>query len=168
MRIIDILTGPDGEEGKILLQDEIDFGIPVWYRKALELENRTSKIYVFHCVTSYDQAALMRDYAHQLDDIKLIALPCSGKLDMLYLAKAFETGADGAAILVCKEGECRYLEGNLRAIKRAAAIDTLLQEASLGAGRITVIQLDDGGIPEAIRKLAAFRLQLTTMMQHTS
>ena len=101
------------------------------------------------------------------EEIKVISLPCSGKLDILYLTKAFDTGADGAAIMICKEGECRYMEGNMRARKRAQAIDELLQETGLGKGRIQVIQMDDRGITGAIRKLEDFRLQIETMVQNT-
>jgi F420-non-reducing hydrogenase iron-sulfur subunit len=130
------------------------------------LENKIPKIYLFHCATSYDQTELMRSYSQQTKEIKVISMPCSGKLDILYLTKAFDTGADGAAIMICKEGECRYMEGNMRARKRAHAIDELLQEAGLGRGRIKVIQMDDGGITGAIQKLEDFRLQIKTMVQN--
>jgi coenzyme F420-reducing hydrogenase delta subunit len=130
------------------------------------LENKIPKIYLFHCATSYDQGELMRRYSQQTKEIKVISMPCSGKLDILYLTKAFDTGADGAAIMICKEGECRYMEGNMRARKRAHAIDELLQEAGLGRGRIKVIQMDDGGITGAIQKLEDFRLQIKTMVQN--
>jgi len=131
------------------------------------MNKQSPKIYLFHCATSYDQTELMQNYAQQLNSMKVISLPCSGKLDILYLTKAFDTGADGVAIMICKDGECRYLEGNLRAKKRAQAIDELLQETGLGPGRVTVIQLDDGGIVEALRKLEAFRLRITALAQHT-
>jgi len=130
------------------------------------LENQIPKIYLFHCATSYDQADFMRSYSQQTKEIKVISMPCSGKLDILYLTKAFDTGAEGAAIMICKEGECRYMEGNMRARKRAHAIDELLQEAGLGRGRIKVIQMDDGGITGAIQKLEDFRLQIKTMVQN--
>lgn len=131
------------------------------------MNNQIPKIYLFHCATSYDQAELMRSYSRQIDEIKVISLPCSGKLDILYLTKAFDTGADGAAIMVCKEGECRYMEGNLRARKRAQAIDELLGEAGLGKGRVRVIQMDEGGITGAIQKLENFRLHIKTMVQNS-
>jgi coenzyme F420-reducing hydrogenase delta subunit len=108
----------------------------------------------------------MRSYSQQAKEIKVISMPCSGKLDILYLTKAFDTGADGAAIMICKEGECRYMEGNMRARKRAEAIDELLDETGLGRGRIRVIQMDDGGITGAIQKLEDFRLQIKTMVQN--
>jgi coenzyme F420-reducing hydrogenase delta subunit len=130
------------------------------------LGNQILKIYLFHCATSFDQEELMRSYSQQTKEIKLISMPCSGKLDILYLTKAFDTGADGAAIMICKEGECRYMEGNMRARKRAQAIDELLEEAGLGKGRVKVIQMDDGGIKGAIQQLEDFRLHITTMVQN--
>lgn len=110
----------------------------------------------------------MRGCSRQDDEIKMVSLPCSGKLDILYLTKAFETGADGAVIMICKEGECRYMEGNMRARKRAHAVDELLQEAGLGKGRTRVIQMDDEGIAGVIHKLEDFRLQIKTMVQNTA
>ena len=109
----------------------------------------------------------MRSYSQQAKEMKVISMPCSGKLDILYLTKAFDTGADGAAIMICKEGECRYMEGNMRARKRAEAIDELLEETGLGRGRIRVIQMDEEGITGAIRKLEDFRLHIETMVQNT-
>jgi coenzyme F420-reducing hydrogenase delta subunit len=95
----------------------------------------------------------------------VILLPCSGKLDILYLIKAFETGADGVAVMMCQEGECRYLEGNLRAKKRATAVEELLKETGLGEGRVAVIQMDDRGIEPTMRKLEQFCLKIAALPQ---
>jgi F420-non-reducing hydrogenase iron-sulfur subunit len=130
------------------------------------LNTVTPKIYLFHCATSYDQEALLQGYASEAGEIKIISLPCSGKLDILYIIKAFETGADGAAIMICKEGECRYMEGNMRAKKRVQAIDELLQEAGLGKGRTKIIQIGDKGIGGAVRELEDFLRQIRTIVQN--
>jgi len=94
------------------------------------------------------------------DEIKAISLPCSGKVDVLYLIKAFETGADGLIVVTCRKGECRYLEGNLRARKRVEAVYTLLEEIGLGRDRIKVIETEAGGIDQLIREVDAFRSEL--------
>ena len=60
------------------------------------------------------------------------------------------------AILACEQGECRYLEGNLRARKRAEAIDVLLCEIGLGKGRMTIIQMSDGGIEQVVNEVKEF------------
>jgi coenzyme F420-reducing hydrogenase delta subunit len=114
------------------------------------------KIYLFCCSSSFDPGELMR-VNNELDyEVKAIPVPCSGKVDILYLTKAFETGADGVAIVICKQGECQYLEGNLRARRRAEAIDALLEEIGLGKGRMVIIQMNDGGSEQVIREVEDF------------
>jgi F420-non-reducing hydrogenase iron-sulfur subunit len=127
------------------------------------MNNKTATIYVFYCVNGYDQTQVMRNSNLHSNDMKLVPLPCTGKLDILYLVKAFETGADGAAVMMCKEGECRYLEGNMRARKRAEAVEGLLKETGIGEGRVAVIQMDDGGIGSTIRKLEDFCLRIASL-----
>lgn len=132
------------------------------------MNGTTPKIYLFHCATSYDHRELMRTYSRQAEEIKVISMPCSGKLDILYLAKAFDTGADGAAIMICREGECRYMEGNLRARKRAQAVENLLEEAGLGKGRVKVIEVDEEGLVGAIRKVDDFRIHVGRIVEKLS
>ena len=121
------------------------------------------KIYLFCCSSSFDPAELVQGCSEQGDELKAIPLPCSGKADILYLIKAFETGADGVAIVTCKQGECRYLEGNLRARKRAEAVDSLLEEIGLGKGRMVIIQMSDGGIEQIIREVEDFRARVRAL-----
>lgn len=51
-------------------------------------------------------------------DIKVIMMPCTGRVDIIHLLKAFEAGADAVFVAGCLEGECHYLMGNIRAKKR--------------------------------------------------
>ena len=116
------------------------------------------ELYLFCCSTSIDIEDIERSFTEPNGcELKVISLPCSGKMDMLYLVKAFETGADGVAVVTCRRGECRYLEGDLRAQKRAEAVDELLDEIGMGKGRVVVIQLGDGGVEQIIREILDFR-----------
>jgi coenzyme F420-reducing hydrogenase delta subunit len=90
------------------------------------------------------------------DQLKTISLPCSGKLELIYLLKAFESGADGVVLITCKHGECRYLEGNLRAEKRVGAIRTLLEEIGLDKGCMELIQQEDGGVKSVMNDVEEF------------
>ena len=110
----------------------------------------------------------MRGYSAHEDELKAIPLPCSGKVDILYLTKAFETGADGVAVVTCKQGECRYLEGNLRARKRVEAVDALLEEIGLGKGRMVIIQMGDGGIEQVMREVEDFRIRIKASPRQVS
>jgi coenzyme F420-reducing hydrogenase delta subunit len=115
------------------------------------------KIHIFYCSNSLDAGALDRQLSGGDADYTVIGLPCSGKADLLYLLKAFEKGADGLALITCPKSECRYLEGNLRAPKRAEETSRLLEEAGMGPERIAVLSANGGGVEEIARKLAAFR-----------
>ncbi len=121
------------------------------------MKNRALKIYLFYCSNSLDakELSLCRDELkdHQL---KAISLPCSGKVDVPYLVKAFETGADGVVIVTCELGKCRHLEGNMRAEKRAEAVDSLLEEIGAGTGRIAAIHVKEGRTEQTVGEIKKF------------
>ena len=121
------------------------------------MNDRALKIYLFYCSNSLDanELLLCRDELkdHQL---KVIALPCSGKVDIPYLVKAFETGADGVVIVTCELGQCRHLEGNMRAEKRAEAVDSLLKEIGAETGRIATIHIKEGRIEQTLDNIKNF------------
>ena len=74
-------------------------------------------------------------------NINVIEIPCSGKTEVLYFLKAFETGADGVYVVGCPEGECHFLEGNLRAKKRVQYTQQLLDEIGIEKERISMYNL---------------------------
>jgi F420-non-reducing hydrogenase iron-sulfur subunit len=121
----------------------------------------SAKIHLFCCSTAIDSDELIR--ADNGRGLKVMPLPCSGKMDILYLTKAFETGADGVAVVTCKKGDCRYLEGNLRAEKRVSAVESLLEEIGVGKGRIAVIQLGDGGAAQVLKEVDKFCSGISAM-----
>jgi F420-non-reducing hydrogenase iron-sulfur subunit len=115
------------------------------------------KTYVFHCSNNLasDQFASL-GHGSEGDTIKTISLPCSGKVDVPYLIKAFETGADGVAIVTCPKSECRHFEGNLRAHKRAEAVESLLEEIGLPAGRMAVFECGQQGAGQVLGEIKQF------------
>src|SRR4030042_5337756 len=74
-------------------------------------------------------------------NVRIIRLPCTGKVDAIHLMKAFEDGADGVFVAGCLEGECHYLEGNLRAKKRVAYVKRLLAEVGMALKRVEMFNL---------------------------
>jgi len=75
--------------------------------------------------------------------VKIISVPCTGKLEMEHILEAFEKGADGVLVVGCLEGGCHYVEGNLRARKRTDRIREVLDEIGLGSGRLKMVNLSD-------------------------
>jgi len=125
---------------------------------------KTLKLYTFYCSNCLDGDELNHLFGEEEgDEHKIISLPCSGKADLLYILKAFETGADGLALVTCSINECHYLEGNLRATKRAEQANALLDEAGMGGDRVTVLRMNGKGIEDIIAKLKAFREKIRDM-----
>ncbi len=62
-------------------------------------------------------------------------------MDVLYLLKAFEFGADGVFVAGCLEGECHNAKGNVRAGKRVAYVKGLLDELALGSARLEMFHM---------------------------
>jgi len=119
--------------------------------------NRGLKTYVFYCSKGPDAEQLISRYNGQNgDDARTIALPCAGKIDIPYLVKAFETGADAVAIVTCPQQKCLHIEGTARAQKRAEAVESLLEEIGLGKGRITVIETKEDSIEQTLTEIRNF------------
>jgi F420-non-reducing hydrogenase iron-sulfur subunit len=73
--------------------------------------------------------------------IKVIKVPCTGRVDVLTMLKAFEAGVDGVYLAGCLEGECHFLKGNLRAKKRVLYAKTLLKEVGIEPERLEMYNL---------------------------
>ncbi len=61
-------------------------------------------------------------------NIRIIRVMCSGMVHPNLVMDALTKGADGVLMCGCHPGDCHYLEGNLKAEKRAEAIKLMLQD----------------------------------------
>ena len=79
--------------------------------------------------------------------IKIVKIPCTGKVDVIHLLKAMENGADGVYVVGCMEGECHFLKGNLRAKKRVHHVKALLEEVGVSGERVEMFNLSASQAP---------------------
>ncbi|MBN1194646.1 MAG: hydrogenase iron-sulfur subunit [Methanomicrobiaceae archaeon] len=79
-------------------------------------------------------------------DIRAIRVMCTGRIDPLFIMKAFQDGADGVLISGCHFGDCHYLEGNFKAAKRMFLIKSVLKNIGLDDRRIrmTFVSASEG------------------------
>lgn len=64
-------------------------------------------------------------------NIRIIRVMCSGMVHPNLVIDALSKGADGVLMCGCHPGDCHYLEGNLKAEKRAEAIFLLLEDLGI-------------------------------------
>jgi coenzyme F420-reducing hydrogenase delta subunit len=74
-------------------------------------------------------------------NIKVIQIPCSGRVDMLHLLTAVERGADGVYVAGCMEGECHFVEGNLKTRRKVESVQRILKELNIEPERVQMFNL---------------------------
>ena len=106
-----------------------------------------------------DLAGSMRlDYP---DSVRVLRLPCTGKVEVDHILAAFERGVDGVIVAGCLEGSCHFLEGNLRARRRVERAKQILDEIGLEPDRLEMFNI-------AAAEGARFAQIVTEMTQRLS
>ncbi len=77
-------------------------------------------------------------------NVRIVIVPCTGRVDAVHLLKTLEKGADGVFVAGCLEGDCHYQSGNLRARKRVGYVQQILQSIGVAPERIAMYNLSAG------------------------
>jgi coenzyme F420-reducing hydrogenase delta subunit len=94
------------------------------------------------------------------NNVRVLKLPCTGKLEVNYLLTAFEHGVDGVIVAGCLEGGCHFLEGNLRARRRVERTREILGEIGLEPERVEMFNLSSAEGP----RFAQIVTEMTTRL----
>lgn len=92
--------------------------------------------------TAADMAGTMR--LSYPTNVKIVRVPCSGKVDTIHMMKALEKGADGALVAGCLEGDCHFKNGNTKAAKRVTFVKKLLEELGIEPERLEMVTMSAG------------------------
>lgn len=66
-------------------------------------------------------------------------MPCTARLDINFLLKALQEGADGVLVVGCHPGDCAYKTGNLGAERRVRFTQKLIKQLGLDEGRVKMV-----------------------------
>ena len=107
------------------------------------MSTRDMKIVAYTCTycayNAADLAGSMRlQYPH---NVRIVKLLCTGRIEPILLLEAFRYGADAVFVAGCMEGECHFLEGNLRARQIVEYTKELLQEAGIDPRRLEMFNM---------------------------
>jgi len=69
-------------------------------------------------------------------NVRIVKLPCTGRIDPLFILKAFEGGADAVLVSGCHPGDCHYTSGNYHARRRWAIFRRLLDLTGIDERRL--------------------------------
>lgn len=102
--------------------------------------------------TAADMAGTMR--LSYPPNVKIIKVPCTGKVGAVHIMRALEKGADGVIVAGCLEGDCHFKDGNVKAAKRVSYVQKLLDEIGMGPERVEMVTLS-AGMGERFARIAA-------------
>jgi F420-non-reducing hydrogenase iron-sulfur subunit len=79
--------------------------------------------------------------------IRVVRVPCSGRINPLFLVAALQNGADGVLVSGCHPGDCHYLSGNLVARRKFAVVKNMLEYIGIEPERVQFswVSASEGG-----------------------
>lgn len=103
-------------------------------------------------------------------NVRVIRVMCSGRVDPQFVLDAFALGADGVLIGGCHPGDCHYMEGNYKCLRRFLLLRRVLRELGIEEERLRLewISASEGekvravinDMTETIRRLGPLRLEV--------
>ena len=69
-------------------------------------------------------------------NVRVIRVPCSGRISPLYVIKCLRDGIDGVLVSGCHPGDCHYIAGNYYARRKFAVMKTVLDFVGIEPGRV--------------------------------
>jgi F420-non-reducing hydrogenase iron-sulfur subunit len=102
--------------------------------------NWQPRIVAFFCnwctYTAADLAGVSRlKYA---PNVRVIRLMCSGRVDPQFILDALSRGADGVLVGGCHLGDCHYVEGNYKTMRRFQMLKRMLADLGIEDQRVRI------------------------------
>ncbi len=92
--------------------------------------------------------------------VRIVRVMCSGMVHPNLVVDALTRGADGVIVCGCHLGDCHYLEGNVRAEKRAEAIQLMLQDFGIEEERFRLEWISASEGPKFAQVMREFTEQV--------
>jgi F420-non-reducing hydrogenase iron-sulfur subunit len=76
---------------------------------------------------------------HYAPTMRPIRVMCSARVEPEFVLKALREGADGVLIAGCHPGECHYVEGNIKALRRFTLLRAMLRQFGIEDQRVQLV-----------------------------
>jgi len=76
---------------------------------------------------------------HYAPTLRPIRVMCTARVEPQFVLKALREGADGVLIAGCHPGECHYVEGNIKALRRYTLLKHMLLQLGIEPERVQIV-----------------------------
>ena len=129
------------------------------------MAERKPKVIGFCCERhGMDAAVLSARSGKQFDaSVRLVQVPCTGRVDGIHILKALEDGADSVFVLGCLEKNCYYDTGSIEGRKRVEYVKQMLSEVDIEKERVEMFNAastNAWAFPEVVSKMVGVAKKL--------
>lgn len=129
------------------------------------MAGRKPKVVGFCCERhGMDAAVLSARSGKEFDaSVRLVQVPCTGRVDGMHILKALEDGADCVFVLGCLEKNCYYDTGSIEGRKRVDYVKQMLSEVGIEKERVEMFNAASTNawmFPEVVSKMIALAKKL--------
>lgn len=129
------------------------------------MADRKPKVVGFCCDRhGMDAAVLSARSGKEFDaSVRLVQVPCTGRVDGIHILKALEDGADCVFVLGCLEKNCYYDTGSIEGRKRVGYVKQMLSEAGIEKERVEMFNSASTNawmFPEIVSKMVSLAKKL--------
>jgi F420-non-reducing hydrogenase iron-sulfur subunit len=96
-------------------------------------------------------------------NIRIVQIPCTGRLDTLEVLHALEVGADAVMVAGCLEGDCHFQRGNIEARIRVEHIKELLTHIGIEPDRVEMFNMSSAMGKQFAEAALGFSEQITAL-----
>jgi coenzyme F420-reducing hydrogenase delta subunit/heterodisulfide reductase subunit C len=92
------------------------------------------------------------------ENVRVIHIPCSGRIDPQMALMALDSGIDGVMVCGCASGECHYKRGNYVSTCKMSLLDRMFDQMEIDGGRVRFVQIgtqDRGRIRHEVDSMLA-------------
>ena len=113
---------------------------------------------------------------HYAPNLRIMRVMCSARVDPQFILKAISSGADGVMIAGCHPGECHYVDGNMKTLRRFKLLKKTLAQLGVEDERVQLVwaSASEGNLLAAavdkmtneVRALGPLRWQQTVVREN--
>lgn len=97
------------------------------------------------------------------ENIRIIRVPCSSRVEVAVILRVFQNGADGVLIAGCHPGDCHYDTGNYHTRKRIHLLTSLMDFMGLSSERLWLRWISGNEADKFQATVTAFTQELKAM-----
>lgn len=122
------------------------------------MTDRRPKVVGFCCERHGADAVVLSARAGKQFDasVRLVQVPCTGRVDGIHILRAFEDGADAVFVLGCLEKNCYYDTGSIEGRKRVNYVKQMLTEVGIENERLEMFNAASTNVwafPEIVSRM---------------